>query len=264
MIVQRQNSAYDRTGSFLEMERRPASLWKGSGALEYRQTHVAGGETMWGSAPRPGRGIIPLHPVIGASPQGFKCLWAFLCFGLAFPFGATPQAPRELLGVEPPSAGNEAPEKRRQYPPSTLRNCSTNWATPSHGAPFRCVLFSCSGPGPSRGVLGRSPKWERRAKAEKTDQTLYPLGRSPNNGVQGTCPLPGFGVEPQRPQAFLNSLTPRFPSQESGSRLCVIGREKWKEAFYLICSATWALMFSTYLSQPASASLVLRVSMPSS
>ncbi len=50
-------------------------------------------ETMRGSAPRPGRGHRPLHPVIGASPQEDKCLVGYPCFGLAFPFGATPQNP---------------------------------------------------------------------------------------------------------------------------------------------------------------------------
>ena len=58
----------------------------------------------------------PCTPFLAASPQGFKSLVGYLGFGLAHPFGATPQAPRELLGAGPLFAGNEAPKKERQPP----------------------------------------------------------------------------------------------------------------------------------------------------
>ena len=59
-----------------------------------------GDEGRGGAEPHtPAGGLSPCTPFVGASPQGIKCLVGYPCLGLAYPFGATPQAPREPLGA---------------------------------------------------------------------------------------------------------------------------------------------------------------------
>ena len=70
-------------------------------------------------------------------------------------------------------------------------------------APFSGASLPAEGgsaPSASRGVLGRSPEWERKAKARQRHRTLNPFAAKPQRmGCRGIIPLPGSGAAPQRP-----------------------------------------------------------------
>ena len=229
--------------------------------------------------------------------MGYRVWGLFPALALRIHLGLRPKTPREPLGAQPPSAGNEAPEKGQPplIPPGlseaflpifpqafpflpdlvTIRpyervilslspkdkmrpgsgtkgnSCArrmnlrmdvrraVNMCRPSpclpplpdatkssalSAFPYICLSsplvprreatsrrtlcvpgVMASGAGPLARGLGRSPKWEPKAKAGKSPQTRFPLGRSPNNGVKGTLSPSGawgkapagFGAAPQ-------------------------------------------------------------------
>jgi len=61
---------------------------------------------MWGSAPRPGRGLSPLHPVLwGEAPRGQCVWWVVPAFALRSHLGLRPKTPREPLAAKTHFAG---------------------------------------------------------------------------------------------------------------------------------------------------------------
>ena len=68
---------------------------------------------LWGSAPRPGRGIIPLHPIFGASPQGIMWLCRRSAFALRSHLGLRPKPRASRLARGLFWLDNDAPEKGR-------------------------------------------------------------------------------------------------------------------------------------------------------
>ena len=157
---------------------------------------------MWGSAPRPSRGQVPCTPLLGLRPKDSSVCGLFSALALSSHLGLRPKPRARSLAANLLILENEAPEKG-QYPPTPhgffgiTKGCG---AHTRRGPTFRRIFVSCSTPRNSRGVLGRSPKWERKVKARITHQTHDSLGRSPNKGVQGDYPPAGvWGGAPPRP-----------------------------------------------------------------
>ncbi len=163
---------------------------------DYRQTYGCGGGGRWGSTPNPGRGPCPLHPVIGASPQGIMCLVGYPCFGLAFPFGATPQAPRERLvpgqvkNVQRKGGSLSGAASACRKKPVGIRG-----ASPFPEAQFPSILRLHAkslawgfGAEPQMATQGQSR--DNKSNSES------PWGEAPKTGCRGMIPLPGRGAEP--------------------------------------------------------------------
>jgi len=165
----------------------------------------------WGSTPNPGRGHRPLHPFIGASPQGIMCLVCYPCFDIAFPFGAAPQAPREPLGAEHFSVGSEASEKGR-WPPrlhgffDKLKGRGTHAAVP----PFAAHPFLVPSQAPRVGFWGVAPNGYATPK-QNGDTSYNPLGAKPQIwGAGDKSPAGAWGGAPHHtpPIDFVDSLRP--------------------------------------------------------
>ncbi len=102
--------------------------------------------------------------------------------------GLRPKTPREGLGYAQEKDVQQKVGPRRACVPRPFALSKNPWSIWRPLPLFRSNISSkkmLQAKGLARG-LGRSPKWERKAKAEKSPQTLALLGRSPNNGVQGT------------------------------------------------------------------------------
>ena len=170
----------------------------------------------------------------------------YLCFGSAYPFGATPQTPREFLGAQPHFAGNEAPQSGRILPHLTafFDKAKGRGTHIHHGPPFCRASVSCLLPSYSRGAWGVAPnggrrracalwalarsakrtvgvnrneQWARQCtprrlrlrepKRNGTNKLMVPLGRSPNKGMQGTMSPAGvWGGTPTSPSPTLHGF----------------------------------------------------------
>ena len=64
------------------------------------------------------------------------------------------------------------------------------------------------GPAPrnSRGAWGVAPNGNARPKQGSTNKHMASWGEAPITGCRGIIPLPGFGVEPQRPPNMVLSI----------------------------------------------------------
>ena len=157
--------------------------------------------TMWGSAPRPGRGLIPCTPLFGASPQreqkfvGVILLWP--CVPI---WGFAPKPRARILNTDKKKVRSEKAAPLMGPPQHIEKTCkvSEDTAFPFSSAPFPSIM-RLRAKRLARG-LGRSPKWERKAKAERTHQTLYPFGAKPQIvGCRGLVPCRGLGWNPNVP-----------------------------------------------------------------
>jgi len=132
-------------------------------------------------------------------------LVAFRCFGLAYPFGASPQAPRETLGPDPLFAGNDALKKGQVPPISQVLTIDKNaLSLPGKGVSayqkleepllIRSLAFNDKeveakylargfGAVPQMGTQGQS--------SEKPSSSIFFWGEVPINGVQGDYPPAG-------------------------------------------------------------------------
>ena len=100
--------------------------------------------------------------------NGYKVWWVISAWALRTHLGLRPKPRASSLAHSLLIAGNEAPEKGQDslilhvfFDKAKGRSAHTR-----RGPSFRRTFFPCSCSSPSRGVLGRSPKWELRAKAE--------------------------------------------------------------------------------------------------
>jgi len=184
-------------------------------------------EGRWGAAPNPGRGLSPLHPAIGASPQGRHVFGLLSLHWLRVPiWGCAPKPRASRLAWSRIFAESEAANKeqdphmfhhflnkpkghgaRTRRDPCLEKSLGLEGASPLSGASFS--RKEGSKPRSSRGVLGRSPKGERKAKAEWIRQILAFFGAKPQlEGCRGLSTLLGSGAKPQRPSTPHNRFKP--------------------------------------------------------
>ena len=148
---------------------------------------------MWGSAPRPGRGIIPLHPVIGATPQGFRVWGLFSALGL-----------RTHLGL---GYGHEKDVRQRERPRRVCRGPSSYQKKTRCGRSLPPPLFriNISSRKRSRAKrlargFGAKPQMGTQSQSKSATQTHNPLGLRPTSS-----PSHGFIFYANRPNARRNS-----------------------------------------------------------
>ena len=138
---------------------------KAPSCSEHRQTHVAGDV---GVPPQtPAGGLSPCTPFLGLRPKRTLSLAGYLCFSSEFPFGATPQNPARgaWLRTRNEYAAKGRPQRvcaaalrliekpvKYRRPPPFIRSFASSKKMP------RAKRLAWG--------LGRSPKWERKAKVE--------------------------------------------------------------------------------------------------
>ena len=163
---------------------------------------VADGETMWGAAPRPGRGgTPPLHPIFGASPQEGYSFYRHSALALGSHLGLRPK-PRAsslarsllLLEMKLRRRGNSLRCLTGFF--DKLKGCGTYAAALSFAiySSLVCVQAPCVG------FWGVAPNGNPEPKQNGDNKLYIPWGFAPITGCRGLSPLPGFGVEPQRPK----------------------------------------------------------------
>ncbi len=142
----------------------------------------------------------------------------YLCLGLAYPFGATPQAPREGLGY-----GHEKNVRRKVGP---RRVCTPRplclSKTCEVSAPFPELRFQqkeASSQGARVGFWGVAPNGNARPKQGNAIKHMLPWGEAPNSGVQGGDPPAGvWGGAPTSPRPHHPmSLSPCYSSNSARS-----------------------------------------------
>jgi len=152
-----------------------------------------------GLRPTPRQGDDPPAPrYLGLRPKGARVCWRYLALALRSHLGLRPKTPREPLGAKPHFAESEASEKG-QTPYRFLNKAKGCGVHTRRGPAFRRAFVSCLEPSPSRGAWGAAPNGNARPKQNDANKLYLPLGRSPNNGVQGTTSPAGvWGGAPHR------------------------------------------------------------------
>jgi len=158
---------------------------------------------VWGTlglCPRPQQGhYAPAPRYWGFAPR----VQVFRDFSLLWPcvpiWGYAPKPHARGLAANLLILENQTPDKG-VLPQTHGFNLSKNperCCRPFFGATFPGKRGSA--PSGSRGAWGVAPNGNARQKQGTSFKHLPPWGEAPITGCRGHCPLPGFGVEPQRP-----------------------------------------------------------------
>ena len=148
--------------------------------------------TMWGAAPHPGRGLSPLHPIIGASPQGDNVFG-----GVSLPGPCVP-----IWGCAP--SPSRAPCRVASF--YRKRSGMMEGDCPLFGASFPRIK-RVSGEGLAWG-FGAEPQMGTQSQSrEPPTNSSYLWGEAPMNGVQGDYPpARGLGAAPPTSPSHASSL----------------------------------------------------------
>ena len=121
----------------------------------------------------------PCTPLLGRSPKGARVWWVISALALSFHLGLRPKTPSEGLeheqekNVQQKGRGSQATAHSVSKKSEVSEMPAVPFPEP-HSQQSRGYA-----PRGSRGVLGRSPKWVRKAKVECRPQTFASFGAKP-------------------------------------------------------------------------------------
>ena len=151
-----------------------------------RELEIVGAILLWPPQPQSSRRALPCPPLVSVDSYGS------LCASRKCPQG-TRSPPSPIWGCAPkPHARGLA---RFIFCPKSL-------ASVEEDCPFSGASFPTKWgvePRSSRGAWGEAPNGNAELTQGKQTKHIIPWGEAPKTGCRGIIPLPGFGVEPQRP-----------------------------------------------------------------
>ena len=148
-----------------------------------------------GLRPTPRQGTSPLHPAHwGFAPKGLEFVGGSLLWPCVPIWGYAPKPHASSLARSLILDGNGAGDRR------ILRHLTgffDKLRASAHTPQSLPHIFSCPIPSGSRGAWGVAPNGNSEPRQNAANKLEFPLGRSPNKGVQGTSsPAGAWGKAP--------------------------------------------------------------------